>query len=83
MVAANEVGQVSDFFTVATDSAPQITRELDPETEKKLNMDVTLEVRATGSPKPDARWWVLKGRDGGGGCRGKKGTGVGEWCVCR
>ncbi|XP_050698180.1 obscurin-like isoform X5 [Eriocheir sinensis] len=57
VVAANEVGQVSDFFTVATDSAPQITRDLDPETEKKLNMDVTLEVRATGSPKPDARWY--------------------------
>lgn len=57
----NDVAQVSDFFTVATDSAPQITRELDPETEKKLSMDVILEVRATGSPRPEARWYVLFG----------------------
>ncbi|XP_063855211.1 obscurin-like isoform X6 [Scylla paramamosain] len=57
VVAVNDVAQVSDFFTIAQDSAPQITRELDSETEKKLHMDVILEVRATGSPKPDARWF--------------------------
>ncbi|KAG0722240.1 Obscurin [Chionoecetes opilio] len=56
VVAVNDVAQVSDFFTIATDSAPQITREMDSETEKKLHMDVTIEVRATGSPRTRCRW---------------------------
>ena len=71
----NDVAQVSDFFTIAQDSAPQITRDLDPETEKKLHMDVILEVRATGSPRPDARWWVQRAWEGrmyGKGREGKK-----------
>ncbi|XP_069178633.1 LOW QUALITY PROTEIN: muscle M-line assembly protein unc-89 [Procambarus clarkii] len=57
VVAANSIGQVSEFFNLQTDAAPQITRGLDPETEKKLSNDLTLEVRATGSPQPDARWF--------------------------
>ncbi|XP_042234486.1 obscurin-like [Homarus americanus] len=57
VMAVNPIGQVSEFFNLESDAAPQITRGLDPETEKKLNYDIAFEVRATGSPKPDARWF--------------------------
>ncbi|XP_047481488.1 obscurin-like isoform X2 [Penaeus chinensis] len=57
VVASNPMGQVSEFFTIATDSAPQITRGLDPEIEKRFTYDIALEVRGTGSPKPMAKWY--------------------------
>ncbi|XP_042877694.1 obscurin-like isoform X2 [Penaeus japonicus] len=57
VVAMNPMGQVSEFFTIATDSAPQITRGLDPEIEKRFTYDIALEVRGTGSPKPMAKWF--------------------------
>ncbi|XP_069971392.1 obscurin-like isoform X4 [Penaeus vannamei] len=57
VVASNPMGQVSEFFTIATDAAPQITRGLDPEIEKRYTYDIALEVRGTGSPKPMARWY--------------------------
>lgn len=56
VVASNPMGQVSEFFTIATDAAPQITRGLDPEIEKRFTYDIALEVRGTGSPKPMAKW---------------------------
>ena len=54
--ATNCMGTESVFFTIATDSAPQITRGLDPEIEKRAGYDIALEVRATGMPKPQAAW---------------------------
>ncbi|XP_066949349.1 LOW QUALITY PROTEIN: muscle M-line assembly protein unc-89-like [Macrobrachium rosenbergii] len=57
VVVANSMGQVSDVFNIETDAAPQIVRGLDPETDKKKGYDVILEVRASGAPRPEARWF--------------------------
>ncbi|XP_071523599.1 protein Obscurin-like isoform X2 [Panulirus ornatus] len=57
VVAVNPMGQVSDFFSVEADSAPQITRGLDAETEKKMSHDHIFEIRVSGSPRPNAKWF--------------------------
>ncbi|XP_018016238.1 obscurin, partial [Hyalella azteca] len=57
VMASNDIGQRSEQFAVLCDSPPQISRGLDPETEKKLSNDHTFEVRASGSPTPVARWY--------------------------
>jgi len=56
VMASNDIGQRSEQFKVMCEVAPEITRGLDPETEKKLSNDQTFEVRASGSPSPIARW---------------------------
>ena len=55
-MASNDIGQRSEQFKVVCEMPPEITRGLDPETEKKMSNDHTFEVRASGSPSPVARW---------------------------
>jgi Immunoglobulin I-set domain len=56
VVAANSLGQMSEFWQLVANSLPSFTQSLIKSAEKTEGESVTFQVKADGSPKPTASW---------------------------